>query len=132
MDWQIPLDSQGFSEVNTAMNFMVTKDLRINLSHRYIWDNPFFSNSSLASIGAYYRINDNWAISAREDYEFATDTLEEQRYELHRDLSSWVASLGFIIQDNGIKTNYGVLLSFTLKDLPQVTLPLSVDPGQSF
>ncbi len=132
VDSQIPLDSQGFSEVNTGLNFVVTKDLRVNLAHRYIWDNPFFQNSSLASVGAYYRLSDNWGISAREDYEFADSTLEEQRYELHRDLSSWVANLGFVIQDNGIKKQYGVLLSFTLKDLPQVTLPVSIDPGQSF
>jgi len=132
VDSQIPLDNQGFSEVNTALSFMVTQDLRLNLSHRYIWDNSFFQDSSLASVGAYYRVNDNWGLSVREDYEFADNVLQRQRYEIYRDLSSWVASLGFVIQDNGIKKEYGFLLTFTLKDLPQVSLPLSIDPGQSF
>ena len=62
-------------------------------------------------------------------FEFDSGTLESQRYELHRDLSSWIASLGFTVRDNGDgKEDFGVLLTFTLKDLPGVRLPLSIDP----
>jgi hypothetical protein len=46
--------------------------------------------------------------------------LESQRYELHRDLSSWVASLASSSATTAGVNDYGVLLTFTLKDLPNV------------
>ena len=63
--------------------------------------------------------------------EFETNLLEYQTYTISRDLSSWIASIGLNIENNGnggTKT-YGVLLSFTLKDLPSVRLPFTLDPN---
>ena len=52
---------------------------------------------------------------------------------MHRDLGSWVGSIGFTARDNGTattsQTDYGVTLTFTLKDLPSIRLPVSVNPG---
>jgi hypothetical protein len=80
-------------------------------------------------LGGYVRITDNWAFSFRENYEFETSTLESQRYELHRDLSSWVASLGLLVRDNsGGEDEIGLLLTFTLKDFPNISLPFAFDP----
>jgi LPS-assembly protein len=85
--------------------------------------------------GAYWRMNDNWGFSFREQYELKEGVLESQRYELHRDLASWVASLGLLSRVNrrdGKEINdYGLILTFTLKDLPDVKLPLSFDPNGS-
>jgi hypothetical protein len=40
-----------------------------------------------------------------------------------------VASFGVSVQDNGSgQKNYGVVLTFTLKDLPNVRLPMAFDP----
>jgi hypothetical protein len=58
---------------------------------------------------------------------------------LHRDLSSWVASLGLIVRDNGKVNNaendaseeVGVLLTFTLKDIPGVRIPVALDPDNA-
>jgi LPS-assembly protein len=126
---QTPLNANGFTEINTGVSWLVNQDLRLDLSHRYLNENPFFTNSSLINLGAYYRLDDNWAISAREEYEAVGNLLENQVYEVHRDLSSWVASLGFIIRDSGTGSNeYGVLLTFTLKDFPAISLPISLDP----
>jgi len=51
---------------------------------------------------------------------------------IHRDLSSWVASFGAQVRDNlGGDTDMGVLLILTLKDAPQVTLPISFDQATS-
>jgi hypothetical protein len=83
----------------------------------------------LLDFNAYIRLGDNWGFSFRDRYEFADGTLEDQSYQLHRDLSSWVASLGAVIRDNGTKKDYGIILSFTLKDLPNVSLPISFDPA---
>ncbi|MEA3188549.1 MAG: LPS-assembly protein [Chthoniobacter sp.] len=128
IDSQVPTNSKGFTEVNSVLSFMVNADLRLDFGHRYMNENPFFQNSSLISVGGYYHISDNWGISVREEYEAADSTLESQTYQLHRDLSSWVAALGFVVRDNRRTQEFGLLLSFTLKDVPAVSLPLNFDP----
>ena len=132
-DSQFPLLDQGFTELNTRATFLVNDKIQFNVGHRYLEGNVLYSNSSLMDLGGYFRLNDNWGFSFRETYELNDGVLENQRYELHRDLSSWVASLGVLARNNsagGKNVNdYGVVLTFTLKDLPDVKLPISVDPG---
>lgn len=126
---QLPVLDTGFTEVNTRVNFMPNDSVRLSVGDRYLEGNPFFRDSNLIDFGGYWRLNDHWGFGLRESYECDTGTLESQRYELHRDLSSWIATLGFSIRDNGGGTeDYGVLLTFTLKDLPGVRLPISLDP----
>lgn len=129
IDSQTPLGPHGFTQLNTALSFLVNEDLRLDVGHRYIDNNPFFENSNVVSLGGYYRVGDNWSFSLREEYEFADHTLETQSYQVHRDLSSWVASLGLVVRDsrNG-PDEYAFLLSFTLKDLPAISVPLNLDP----
>jgi len=135
IDSQIPLQPSGFTQVNTQASFMVNRDLRLTVGHRYLNNNPYFVDSSSLRLGAYYRINDNWGVSVREQFELSESTLEVQEYALHRDLSSWVASLGVQIRDNRNPvtgrsvTDFGVLLTFTLKDLPSINLPVGFDPS---
>ena len=128
VDSQLPLIDKGFTEVNSRLNFLVNQNVQLDLGHRYLDGNPLIQNSSLVQFGGYFRLDDNWAFSFRESYEFQDSILESQRYELHRDLSSWVASLGFIIRDNSGVNDYGVILTFTLKDLPNVRAPFAFDP----
>jgi lipopolysaccharide assembly outer membrane protein LptD (OstA) len=128
IDSQLPLLDSGFTEVNSRLNFLLTRNVELNLGHRYLEGNPIINDSNLVQFGGYFRFDDNWAFSFRESYEFEDSVLESQRYELHRDLSSWVASLGFIIRDNRGVNDYGLLLTFTLKDLPNVRLPVALDP----
>jgi LPS-assembly protein len=129
LDTQFPLLDSGFTEVNTTLNFLVNRDWQLILGDRYINGNPFFEDSNVIDVGTFYQFNENWAISLRERFEVEDSRLESQRYEIHRSLSSWIASLGMIIRDNGDKNDYGVLLTFSLKDLPEVTLPIAFDPG---
>ena len=103
--------------------------LQLNVGHRYLNDNPFFQNSSLFTFGGYYRINDNWGFAVQEQYEATTGLLEQQRYAVYRDLSSWVASLGAVVRDNNGVKEYGVLLTFTLKGFPKFGFDLNFDPG---
>ena len=129
-DSQFPLLDSGFSEVNTNVTFMPTADLRFSIGDRYLDNHPLFLDSNLINFGAYYRINENWGFGLRESFECDTGVLESQRYELHRDLSSWIATLGLSFRDNGDgKDDVGVLLTFSLKDLPGVRLPVSFDPS---
>ena len=128
---QVPAFDKGFTEVNTNVGIQPIANLQINFAHRYLNQNPFFDNSSLYVLSGYYRINDNWGIGLREQYEGTTGILEEQRFSIYRDLTSWVASVGAIIRDNGGVKEYGVLLTFTLKALPKVSFDLNFDPGGS-
>jgi hypothetical protein len=125
----VPAFDKGFTEINTSVTVQPMANLQINLGHRYLNDNPFFINSSLFTFGGYYRINDNWGIAVQEQYEATSGLLEQQRYAVYRDLSSWVASLGAVVRDNNGVKEYGVLLTFTLKAFPKFGFDLNFDPG---
>lgn len=126
---QLPLLSNGFTELNTSVAFQPTAKLALRFDHRFLNENPFFQNSSLYSLSAYYRIDDNWGAGAYGRYEASTGFLEEQRYTVYRDLTSWVASLGAVIRNNGSVKEYGFLLTFTLKALPKLGFDFNYDPG---
>jgi LPS-assembly protein len=129
VDSQVPAFDRGFTEVNTNMAIQPISNLQLNFGHRYLNNNPFFLNSSLFTFGGYYRFNDNWGIAVSEQYEATTGILEQQRYAVYRDLSSWVASLGAIVRNNNGVNEYGVLLTFTLKAFPKFGFDLNFDPG---
>ncbi len=126
---QVPAFDKGFTEVNTNVNIQPNAATQLSVGHRYLKGNPFFGDSSLYVVGGYYRINDNWAVGAQEQYEAATSVLEEQRYSVYRDLTSWVASVGAVIRDNGGVKDYGFILTFTLKALPKFSFDFNYDPS---
>jgi hypothetical protein len=128
-DTALPVFEGGFTEINTDIGFMVTSNLRLDIGQRYINNNPYFQNSNLIVGGAYLRLNDNWGLRVSEQYEAVGNLLEFQRYEICRDLSSWIASIGLLVgSNNGGASQYGVLLTLTLKDMPQTALPYSFNP----
>lgn len=126
---QIPLTSAGFVEFNSQVRFQVHRDVELTLGHRLIANNDYFRDSNQLNFGSYVRLGDNWGFSLREQYEFDNSTLQSQLYQIHRDLSSWVASLGLVVRENEGErgTEYGVLFSLTLKDFPKINLPVSLD-----
>ena len=128
---QVPVFEKGFTEVNTNVTVQPIANLQVSFGHRYLNSAPFFDNSSLYVFGGYYRINDNWGIGVSEQYEGTTGVLEQQRYSIYRDLTSWVASVGAIVRDNGGVKEYGVLLTFTLKAMPKFSFDLNFDPAGS-
>jgi hypothetical protein len=125
---QVPAFDKGFTEVNTNIVFQPMANLEVSAGHRYLNSNPFFNNSSLFVVGGYYRFDDNWGVGLQEQYEATTGILEQQRYSVYRDLTSWVASLGAVIRDNGGIKEYGVLLTFTLKAFPKFGFDFNFDP----
>jgi len=125
---QVPAFAKGFTEVDTIANVQPMANLQLTVAHRYLNGNPFFDNSSLFVVGGYYRIDDNWGVGVQEQYEGATGVLEQQRYSIYRDLSSWVASFGGIIRDNSGSREYGVIFTITLKAFPKFGFDLNFDP----
>ena len=125
---QLPAFSKGFTEVDTVASVQPLANLQVNVAHRYLNGNPFFQDSSLFLFGGYCRLNDNWSVGVQEQYEAETGLLEEQRYSIYRDLSSWVASFGGIIRDNNGVKEYGLLFTVTLKAFPKLGVDLNFDP----
>jgi hypothetical protein len=129
-DTQLPIGgTASYTEANYGVTFMPSKNLSFTVGNQYINDHPLFPNSNLVYSRIYARLNDNWAFSMNHVYESATHLMEYQSYSLHRDLNSWVASLGFLERDNSGTKEIGVVFSLTLKDFPQLTVPLDTDPN---
>ena len=125
---QVPAFAKGFTEVDTVTSVQPLANLQLTVAHRYLNGNPFFQDSSLFVVGGYYRIDDNWGVGIQEQYEGATGLLEEQRYSVYRDLTSWVASFGGVIRDNNGVKEYGLLFTITLKAFPKFGFDLNFDP----
>ncbi|HEY8899484.1 MAG TPA: hypothetical protein VIM61_03675 [Chthoniobacterales bacterium] len=137
LDAQVPITDDGFYDVNTSILFMPWRDVLFQISDRYIKDNPFFQDSNQISGYIYYQITSNWGVSAQATIEAEDDQVLLQRYLIHRDLTSWIVSFGGEVRNNKGNSSdnnqnqrdYGIILSMTLKDAPQVTLPLAFDQG---
>ncbi|MBX7206770.1 MAG: hypothetical protein K1X78_00545 [Verrucomicrobiaceae bacterium] len=131
-DTQLPIGSSdfNFTELNHGITWLPNDRLSITLQHQFIADHPFLEDSSRVSSTIYARMSENWGLSMNHVYEIDDGTLQYQSYALHRDLSSWIMTLGLRMLDSkGGKGDMAVLLSFTLKDFPQVSLP--VDGAQN-
>jgi hypothetical protein len=130
-DTQLPIgdSSANYTEANYGVTFLPTNTLSITLGHQYIADHPFFPNSSLVYSRIYAKLNENWGVSMNHIYEMANSTLQYQSYSIHHDMSSWIASIGGLIRDNGSAKDYGFIFSLTLKEFPQVAIPLDTDPN---
>ncbi len=132
VDSQVPLLDKGFWSVTTYCDWMINPNLEFRISHQYLQSNPYYQDTSELAFYTYLRLNDNWGFSLYEDYQFKTGIVNRQTYAIHRDLSSWVSSLGFDITNNGAgKTQIAVVLTFTLKDLPRFGLPINLDVGNT-
>ncbi|HEY0792356.1 MAG TPA: hypothetical protein VGD78_14930 [Chthoniobacterales bacterium] len=131
IDSQLPVFYRnGFTEVDTTLYWTVNPSWFVSLSDRYLSHNPSIANSNQVALQTYLRLNENWGVSVYGQYEAATGQVQEQRYAIHRDLSSWVATLSVDARDNGGgKRPLTIALSFTLKDLPQLGLPVNLPSG---
>jgi lipopolysaccharide assembly outer membrane protein LptD (OstA) len=135
---QVPMDSEGFTEFNTDFDFMPVKNFSVGIGTRYINNYMGIVTDNQYPLNFFWRVNDNWSLSAQEIYNSQPnqpDSLLYQRYTINRDLSSWIMSFGVQVYNNAQsttqpgQTQYGALLSFTLKDLPQITMPLAFAPS---
>ena len=126
-DSQLPIGSSEFNytELMHGITWLPTKNLSITLNHDYVNGHPFIPDSSRISSTIYARMTENWGFSMNHIYEMEDGTLQYQSYALHRDLSSWIMTLGArLLDSSGGEGDFGVVLSFTLKDFPQVSIPL--------
>ena len=144
-DNQYPVLDPGFVQVNTNSSVRLGRNVTLWFGHRYLYGNKFFPPGSELMGQAYCRINDNWGVGTTQYYEFMSKPSQNvvpgpiiQEYRIFRDLSSWVVTLGVSLRKNvntATKTNVddtAVTITFTLKDLPSLGLPVSFSPGSLF
>ncbi|GAA5129794.1 LPS assembly protein LptD [Luteolibacter yonseiensis] len=126
---QFPVVSggSGFNEFSSRLRFMPTEGFEFSLGYRYLNGHPVMVDSDRFDVQTYTRLNENWGIGTRHILELDDSTLELQQYTIHRDLGNWVAGMGVTHRDNRLEEEYGVIFSLTLKDFPDVSLPLELD-----
>lgn len=134
LDAQLPIRGErgSFTELNQGVTFMAGSNLQMSLGHQYVSNSPFFRDSSLVFSRLYTKVTENWGFSMNHIFEMDDGTMEFQSYSVTRDLSSWMASIGGMVRDNrsGL-SEYGLLFTLTLKDFPQASIPLDIDPNPS-
>lgn len=127
LETQFPVTSSGFTEISTQLDFMPNENIELEFGHRYLHDNPTLLDSNRVDIRSYFRISNGWGFGTYHQWELDDSTLERQQYTLHRNHESWTTSIGFFHRDNREKDEFGAMLNFTLRALPQLSLPVSVD-----
>lgn len=147
LDSQVPMTSQGFTEMNLQFDIMPTRWLQCSVGSAYI-NNYNGMSGNQPSVSLQWKLTDHWSLSATQLYnlnESASsngtttsgyapgNSLLYQRYVLNRDLSSWIISFGADVRNNqgtaaqGTLTQYGAVIICTLKDAPDVTMPFHMN-----
>ena len=131
---QLPIFNNGdewdYTEINSRITLMPTKNFEFSIGDRYLDDHPFFEDSNLLDFRAYLRLSDRWGLGLRHRYEFDDSTLELQQYTLHYNMTSWTAAFGALVRDNrGDDQELGLVFMLTLRDFPQVSVPVELDPS---
>lgn len=129
LNTQFPIanNGSGFSEFATRLRFMPTDRFEFSLGYRWLANHPVLTDSNRFDISTYTRLTENWGVSTRHVLELDDGMLELQQYTLNRDLGNWVVGLGVSSRDNRYDSEYGAVLSLTLKDFPSATLPFRID-----
>jgi len=142
VDSQVPMSTEGFTEVNFQCDVMPARWLQVGVGSAYI-NNYNGISGNQPSVSVQWKVTDHWSVSATQLYNLndssaASNTaagaspgnaLLYQRYLINRDLSSWVISLGADIRNNqatttqAALTQYGAVLVCTLKDAPDIMVP---------
>jgi LPS-assembly protein len=126
---QFPIISSGsgYSEFTTGLRFMPTPNFEFSVQQRTLSGHPYLLDSNRVNIRAYNRFNENWGAGLLHQWEFDDGTLELEQYTLHRNYENWIVSAGLTHRNNRTRDEYGFLVSFTLKDFPDVSMPFRID-----
>ncbi len=129
VDGQVPISEKGGRQLNSRLRVQAARDVKVSFGNRYFTGFEGLPETNLLTTGATVRLGDDWTFSVDEQFHVASGRLEYQRYELHRDLSSWIGSLGWGVWDRGVRRDVSFYLMFSLKDFPRAQIPLKVQPS---
>ena len=130
LETQFPIASSNsdFREFAGNIKFMPSDALELSFGYRQLNNHPILEDSNQITTRAYCRISESWGLGFYQRWELDNGTLAVQQYSVYHDFDSWTASLGLLIRDNNDdQDEIGLMLNFTLKNFPSVSMPLTVD-----
>jgi LPS-assembly protein len=120
------LTRDSFDEVNSSLTWTVHPAVDLSIGQRYLDNSVFFPDSNLLTLGSFYRLNENWQLSQNLAFEADDGTLQEHRYSIYRDLTSWNMSFTAAFRDHrDIRDEILFYFSLTLKAFPDQSLSFS-------
>lgn len=127
LETQFPISpTDNFTEVATSIRFMPMDNLEFTIDYRHLNNHPILRDSDRIVIESFTRINDYWGIGTHHRFELVDSTLELQQYSAHYDFDSFVGSFGFFVRNNRAQDELGVMLSFGIKNIPNLSLPIEI------
>ncbi len=127
LETQFPIFSDAdFNEVALSFRFMPTDSFEFNIDYRHLNSHPILRDSDRIVLESFARLNEYWGIGTHHRLELVDNSLELQQYNVHYDFDSFVGSLGFFHRNNQNKDEYGVMLSFGIKEIPSLSLPIEI------
>jgi LPS-assembly protein len=134
---QLPVFDEGFSELNIDSTFQPTREFTFSVGSRSIsgtsaGQSPLATAAESAANGTVAPgIQFQNSDLLYGSFEARTGQALYQRYGIDRSLRSWIASLNFLVFERNSRNDISVLFTLTLKDLPNIRLPLTFDPSAS-
>jgi len=127
LETQFPLFSDSnFTEVAASFRFLPSANFEFNIDYRHLNNHPILRNSDRIEIETFSRLNEYWGIGTHHRFELEDSALELQQYNLYHDFDSFIGSLGFFHRNNQNEDEYGVILSFGIKEIPSLSLPIEI------
>ncbi len=117
--------TQSYRESNHRVTLTPDEWIDWSVGHRYLRDDfqTYGTGNNVIFSSVFMRFNENWGARLAHQFETRDGVLEEQQYQIYRDLRSWTAALGVRLRDNRTgKSDWTVGLTFSLKAFPRFGL----------
>lgn len=117
--------TREFRESNHRITLTPNEWIDWSLGHRYLRDDfaSYGTGNNVIFSSLFLRFNENWGARAVHQFESRDGVLEEQQYQIYRDLRSWTVALGLRLRDNrGNPSDWTIGLTFSLKAFPRFGL----------
>jgi LPS-assembly protein len=107
---------------------MPTSTLEFSVGNRFLTSHPFLPDSNQVDFRSSTVSPTNGASPPTSAGNSTTACSKPSNTASTSDLVSWTAALGAMMRDNRGEDEFGVVLTMTLKEFPQVALPINLDP----
>lgn len=125
LETQFPISpTDNFTEVASSIRFMPLDKIEFTLDYRHLNNHPILRDSDRIVFESFTRFNEYWGVGTHHRFELVDSTLELQQYSAHYDFDSFVGSFGFFIRNNQDQDELGIMLSFGIKEIPNLSLPI--------